>query len=658
MRVLLVLIAICFYSPSILLGQDLYVADDTNSRVEVFDGTTGQSKGVFADGGGIDFPTSLAFGGPNNDLYVASFFGNPFNPQILRYNGSTGEFIEPLMTTQPITVLFGPDGNLYFTGFQFSGVRRYDLSTGTISDFITGVDEGDATVDSNGDFYLIDRDNGEISQYDGSDGSFVGTLVSGLVKAPSIDEPGESPGEIAFGPDGNLYVNIIASTTFDNGQGGTSTAIDGGFVNRYDGVTGELIGTFIPFSRFGFSDEIMFGPDGNFYAARENRIDQYNGTTGEFQRVFAGVVESNRLSSFTFGPTFTPAPDPLELQFPNGLPDIVDPNGGTTVRVVAVDNGLEPEPDSGVLFYDVGNGFESVPMTVISPNVYDAVIPASNCFSEVRYYFAVNATDGSSITAPADAPDSFFSSRSADSIAVGFSDDFESDQGWTVTGSAIDGQWERGVPVAGGLRGDAQFDADGSGACFLTDHGLGNSDVDDGDTILTSPLLDASSSGTAILSYYRWYSSDTGATADDIFEVEISNDDGSTWVDVETVGPTGPETGGGWTEKSFVISQFIAPTAQMRVRFIASDFGDGGIVEAGVDGVRIEFAECDGVGLVILGDVNLDGMVNFLDISPFIGVLTDTGNNQAEADTNEDGMVNFLDIAPFINILISASASS
>ena len=54
---------------------------------------------------------------------------------------------------------------------------------------------------------------------------------------------------------------------------------------------------------------------------------------------------------------------------------------------------------------------------------------------------------------------------------------------------------------------------------------------------------------------------------------------------------------------------------------------------------------------VLLGDVNRDDIVNFLDISPFIMLLTPGGTPQAEADTNEDGSVNFLDISPFINIL-------
>ena len=49
-------------------------------------------------------------------------------------------------------------------------------------------------------------------------------------------------------------------------------------------------------------------------------------------------------------------------------------------------------------------------------------------------------------------------------------------------------------------------------------------------------------------------------------------------------------------------------------------------------------------------DVNRDGMVSFLDIAPFIALLT-SGDFQFEADCNEDNLVNFLDIAPFISAL-------
>ena len=53
---------------------------------------------------------------------------------------------------------------------------------------------------------------------------------------------------------------------------------------------------------------------------------------------------------------------------------------------------------------------------------------------------------------------------------------------------------------------------------------------------------------------------------------------------------------------------------------------------------------------VLLGDVNQDGNVSFLDISPFIAILS-VGDYLAEADVNEDGMVNFADIGSFIELL-------
>ena len=55
---------------------------------------------------------------------------------------------------------------------------------------------------------------------------------------------------------------------------------------------------------------------------------------------------------------------------------------------------------------------------------------------------------------------------------------------------------------------------------------------------------------------------------------------------------------------------------------------------------------------IVLGDASLDGAVNFLDISPFILILS-TGEFQAEADCDQNGFVDFLDIDPFIRLLIN-----
>ena len=54
----------------------------------------------------------------------------------------------------------------------------------------------------------------------------------------------------------------------------------------------------------------------------------------------------------------------------------------------------------------------------------------------------------------------------------------------------------------------------------------------------------------------------------------------------------------------------------------------------------------------ILGDVNMDGSLDFFDIQPFIGVLS-TEQFHFEADIDGNGVVNFLDIQPFVDLLAS-----
>ncbi len=55
---------------------------------------------------------------------------------------------------------------------------------------------------------------------------------------------------------------------------------------------------------------------------------------------------------------------------------------------------------------------------------------------------------------------------------------------------------------------------------------------------------------------------------------------------------------------------------------------------------------------VLLGDCDLDGVVNFSDIPALVGILI-SGAYIEQADCNEDGVVDFSDIDPFIGILIA-----
>ena len=51
----------------------------------------------------------------------------------------------------------------------------------------------------------------------------------------------------------------------------------------------------------------------------------------------------------------------------------------------------------------------------------------------------------------------------------------------------------------------------------------------------------------------------------------------------------------------------------------------------------------------------MDGIVDFLDVSPFILALSSPEGAPDEADCNCDGIVDFLDISPFILKLAGGS---
>ncbi|TVQ63110.1 MAG: hypothetical protein EA379_04435 [Phycisphaerales bacterium] len=373
-----------------------------------------------------------------------------------------------------------------------------------------------------------------------------------------------------------------------------------------------------------------------FLTLDDDDADITNGTP-HYQQINAGFSAHNM-----------PAPPILALryEFIDGVPDSVNPAGDeVTVKIVA-NSGFQTQPGAAQIFIDVdGDGsFSPFSMQLVSSDssgdTYLAPFPATDCGESVNFYFSAQDSMGVVVTSPSNAPGSAFTALSATSIDSVLEDDFETDLGWTVWSDVTDGEWERGVPVGGGLRGDPPTDYDGSGQCYLTGNRPGDSDVDNGSTILTSPVMDASG-GEAYISYARWYSNNFGANPNtDIFVVELSNNNGASWVNLETVGPAGPESNGGWYYVTYRISDFIEPTSTMRVRFIASDLGPQAVVEAAVDAVSVRTAACD----TCPGDANGDGVVDFADLSIVLGAFGDTGVG-IPGDLDGDGAVNFGDLA-------------
>ncbi len=306
----------------------------------------------------------------------------------------------------------------------------------------------------------------------------------------------------------------------------------------------------------------------------------------------------------------------LTFVFPSGLPELVAPGGGTTVDVELSCLSAAPEPGTGVLHVDNGGGFVAIPMDEGAPNSYEAVFPASACGTSVSFYFSAETQSGEVVTEPEGAPAASFTALSAGSIADVFADDFESNLGWTVTnsGGLADGAWERGTPAGAGDRGDPTVDGDGSGQCYLTDNVAGNSDVDNGSTTLTSPVLDASGAGGDVyVSYWRWFSNTQGnAPFQDVLVVDVSSNGGGSWVNLESVGPSGPEVDGGWFRKTFRVADFVAPTSQFRIRFVASDTDPQSVVEAAVDGVELSEIQCAAPCPADCGDG--DGAVTVVDL--------------------------------------------
>ncbi|MDG1899121.1 MAG: dockerin type I domain-containing protein [Phycisphaerales bacterium] len=330
-------------------------------------------------------------------------------------------------------------------------------------------------------------------------------------------------------------------------------------------------------------------------------------------------------------------PPDLSIALVGEAPATIDPDGGTEI-VVEVEELLGTL--LGVELSYTADGVKgSVPFSSIGGAQYAAAFPSLPCETSVTWRAIASSNEGND-----------YGTAENDSIAtilvIVFEDEGESSVGWSVDCDASDGCWERGVPVGGGDRGDPEFDCDGSGSCWLTDNVAGNSDVDGGPTRLVSPTLDASLPGS-VLSYCRWFSNDFGAApGEDAFVVEVSDDGGATWEPLETVGPTGPGTSGGWIMAEFAIADIagIVPSDQFVVRFTVSDEGSGSVIEAGIDGMSILASDCEDVSCP--EDVTGDGNVTVVDLLAVIAEWNCVG--VCSADINGDLIVNVTDLLAVI----------
>jgi len=291
----------------------------------------------------------------------------------------------------------------------------------------------------------------------------------------------------------------------------------------------------------------------------------------------------------------------IDFEYPQGRPEIVHPDQTNSFAVRAIPLTGDPLPGTGQLHYSIdGGSWVAVSMTQTAANEYEAVLPAVDCTSVIDWYVSAEADDAGTYTDPPSAPPASFLAT-AGRATTNMADSFETDQGWSVGAAGDDataGIWERADPEQTTAQPGDDHSPNPAIMCWITDATAGanqNSyDVDGGATSLTSPIINLAGAIDPSISYYRWYANGTGSNPnEDVLLVNVSNDNGATWTNVETIGPSGPDTAGGWVYHSFKVADFVTPTAQVRVRFVASDEGGDSTIEAAIDDFKVATWECD-----------------------------------------------------------------
>lgn len=339
----------------------------------------------------------------------------------------------------------------------------------------------------------------------------------------------------------------------------------------------------------------VFGPSQVSFAVTAGetyylRVTGYLGSVGNFELDLTGPACQAE------------TPEVLRFRFPKGRPANVAPNSPKTVTVQIKPGSQQLAPGTAVLRHrDDGGTFQSIALSKVGADLFEAQLPGSHCSANPEYYFSATGDGSTVVKSPKTAPIDVYTSFVGVPTTV-FEDDFETDKGWTVSGSVFEGDWERGIPVNNN-RGDPDSDFDGSGQCYLTENDPSdpNSDVDAGTTILTSPPFDMNTGG--VISYAYWIDAGPGSFDEDFLIVSISTDPaGSTWTPVRAHTIAQPI----WKTDAILIGTEVPASSTVRIRFSASDLSIGTIVECAVDAVRVEVYSCDGSASCADGILNQD----------------------------------------------------
>ncbi|MBZ0172884.1 MAG: hypothetical protein K8E66_10920, partial [Phycisphaerales bacterium] len=296
----------------------------------------------------------------------------------------------------------------------------------------------------------------------------------------------------------------------------------------------------------------------------------------------------------------------------SAVPDLQPPATPVPVEV-SVQPGVDALVTGSVtLHYRLDGGtYAEVSMTDAGSGDYTSSVPGADCDELMEFYVTAEGVQAGIVTVPSGGTPYAVEIGEIETILI---DDFETDNGWTVSGDATDGQWTRGDPVDCASRGAPGADADGSGQCWVTDNSAAsscNSDVDSGTTTLTSPVYDISSGGE--VTYKFWFADiASGGINGDEWAVDYSTNGGSTWTRLRTLTSVSPT----WRTDTIFVGDEIPASADMRFRFSANDVGTQNVIEAGLDDLRISRRFCENTACP--ADITGDGVLDLADVQGFV----------------------------------------
>ena len=354
------------------------------------------------------------------------------------------------------------------------------------------------------------------------------------------------------------------------------------------------------------------------------------------------LTEDDSTANFCIKACCTVEPPPLNISFPDGLPEIVAPGIETPLQV-RIENGSESyQSGTATLYYRHDGGiYESSTLTPLGGGLFEALLPAAPCQATPEYYFSASGESRTLVLSPSTAPTEVYAYL-VGQFDVLFEDSFDSDEGWVATYSgATNGYWQRGVPVNDpGWDYDPETAAGGSGSCYLTENVNGNTDVDNGTVLLISPTFDMSAGGDLSYDYFLYLTDAAGGV--DRLALEANDNDGiGTWHEIAR-----HDTHGGmaWYHHEVAGSEILAAglsfTSQMKMRFKANDGDPHSIVEAAVDNFQVVSYTC--TDPFLCGDADNDGEgPNIADLIYLVTFMFQDGPEppfMASVDVNGNGV--------------------